>query len=69
MELYYNQTRIQKGLGYQSPRQVWFDYYRQAAQLKSPKFMYTDLTAGVNSVKLLYLRALGRYLEKIKNLH
>ncbi|WP_252962691.1 hypothetical protein [Psychrobacter sp. PSP] len=26
-----NQTRIQKGLGYQSPRQVWFDYYRQAA--------------------------------------
>ncbi len=31
--------------------------------------MYTDLTAGVNSLKLLYLRALGRYLEKIKNLH
>ena len=31
IELYYNQTRIQKGLGYQSPRQVWFDYYRQAA--------------------------------------
>ena len=30
IELYYNQTRIQKGLGYQSPRQVWFDYYRQA---------------------------------------
>ena len=24
-------TRIQKGLGYKSPRQVWFDYYRQAA--------------------------------------
>ncbi len=24
-------TRIQKGLGYQSPRQVWFDFYRQAA--------------------------------------
>ncbi|MGO2126478.1 MAG: IS3-like element ISPar1 family transposase, partial [Psychrobacter sp.] len=23
--------RIQKGLGYKSPRQVWFDYYRQAA--------------------------------------
>ena len=31
--------------------------------------MCTDLTAGVNSLKLLYLRALGRYLEKIKNLH
>ncbi len=31
IELYYNQTRIQKGLGYRSPRQVWFDYYRQAA--------------------------------------
>ena len=24
-------TRIQKGLGYRSPRQVWFDFYRQAA--------------------------------------
>ena len=24
-------TRIQKGLSYKSPRQVWFDYYRQAA--------------------------------------
>ena len=31
LELYYNQTRIQKGLAYKSPRQVWFDYYRQAA--------------------------------------
>ena len=31
IELYYNQTRIQKGLGYKTPRQVWFDYYRQAA--------------------------------------
>ncbi len=31
IELYYNQTRIQKGLGYKSPRQVWFDYYRHAA--------------------------------------
>ena len=31
IELYYNQTIIQKGLGYKSPRQVWFDYYRQAA--------------------------------------
>ena len=31
IELYYNKTRIQKGLGYKSPRQVWFDYYRQAA--------------------------------------
>ena len=31
IELYYNQTRTQKGLGYKSPRQVWFDYYRQAA--------------------------------------
>ena len=29
--LYYNQTRIQKSLGYKSPRQVWFNYYRQAA--------------------------------------
>ncbi len=28
IELYYNQTRIQKGLSYKSPRQVWFDYYR-----------------------------------------
>ena len=24
-------TRIQKGLGYKTPRQVWFDFYRQAA--------------------------------------
>ena len=31
IELYYNQTRIQKGLGYKSPRQAWFDFYRQAA--------------------------------------
>ena len=31
MKLYYNQTRIQKGLGYRSPRQIWFDYDRQAA--------------------------------------
>jgi len=31
IELYYNQTRIQKGLSFKSPRQVWFDYYRQAA--------------------------------------
>ena len=31
IELEYNQTRIQKGLGYKTPRQVWFDFYRQAA--------------------------------------
>jgi transposase InsO family protein len=31
IELYYNQTRIQKGSGYRSPRQMWFDLYRQAA--------------------------------------
>ncbi|WP_201582064.1 IS3 family transposase [Psychrobacter glacincola] len=31
IELYYNQTRIQKGLGYKTPRQVWFDFYCQAA--------------------------------------
>lgn len=31
IELYYNQTRIQKGLGYRSLRQMWFDFYRQAA--------------------------------------
>lgn len=31
IEPYYNQTRIQKGLGYRSPRQVWFDFFRQAA--------------------------------------
>jgi transposase InsO family protein len=31
IELYYNQTRIQKGLGYRSSRQMWFDFYRQAA--------------------------------------
>ena len=31
IELYYNQTRIQKGLGYRSPRQMWFDFYCQAA--------------------------------------
>ena len=45
IELEYNQTRIQKGLGYKTPRQTWFDFYRQAAQLKSPKSMSTDLTA------------------------
>ncbi len=26
-----SETRIQKGLGYKTPRQVWFDFYRQAA--------------------------------------
>ncbi len=31
IELDYNQTRIQKGLGYKTPRQIWFDFYRQAA--------------------------------------
>ena len=31
IELYYNQTRIQKDLGYRSPRQMWFDFDRQAA--------------------------------------
>ncbi len=31
IELEYNQTRIQKGLGYKTPRQMWFDFYRQAA--------------------------------------
>ena len=27
----HSETRIQKGLGYKTQRQVWFDYYRQAA--------------------------------------
>ena len=31
IELYYNQNRIQKGLDFKSPRQVWFDYYHQTA--------------------------------------
>ena len=31
IELDYNQTRIQKGLGYKTPRQMWFDFYCQAA--------------------------------------
>ena len=31
IELEYNQTRIQKDLGYKTPRQMWFDFYRQAA--------------------------------------
>ena len=31
IELEYNQTRIQKGLGYKSPRQMRFYYYRQGA--------------------------------------
>ena len=31
IELEYSQTRIQKGLGYKTPRQMWFDFYRQAA--------------------------------------
>jgi len=30
IELDYNRTRIQKSLGYKSPRQTWFDYYSQA---------------------------------------
>ena len=30
IELDYNQTRIQKGLGYKTLRQMWFGYYRQA---------------------------------------
>ena len=31
IELDYNQTRIQKGLGYKTLKQMWFDFYRQAA--------------------------------------
>ena len=31
IELDYNQTRIQQDLGMRSPRQVWVDFYRQAA--------------------------------------
>lgn len=31
IELDYNQTRIQQDLGMRSPRQVWMDFYRQAA--------------------------------------
>ena len=31
LRVYYNKTKIQKGLGYKSLRQVCFDYYRQAA--------------------------------------
>ena len=31
IELEYNQTRIKTGLSYKTPRQVWFDFYRQAA--------------------------------------
>lgn len=31
IELEYNQTRIQKGLGMLTPRQAWSKYYRQAA--------------------------------------
>ena len=61
IELYYNQTRIQKGLSYKSPRQMWFDFYRQAAQLKSPKFGSKDLTAGViPPLSLIYLRILAK---------
>ncbi len=48
IELYYNQTRIQKSLGYRSPRQMWSDFYCQAASLKPPKFVSKDLTLGVN---------------------
>ena len=31
IELDYSQTRIQQDLGMRSPRQVWMDFYRQAA--------------------------------------
>ena len=31
IELDYNQVRIQQSLGMRSPRQVWVDFYRQAA--------------------------------------
>ena len=31
IELNYNQTRIRKGLGHRTPRQMWFDFYRQTA--------------------------------------
>lgn len=31
IELEYNQTRIQKGLGFKSPRQVYYEFYRYAA--------------------------------------
>lgn len=31
IELEYNQIRIKKGSGYKTPRQMWFDFYRQAA--------------------------------------
>jgi len=31
IELYYNQTIIQKSLGYRSPRHMWFNFYHQVA--------------------------------------
>ena len=31
-----------------SPRKAWFDFYYQAALLKPPKFVSTDLTAVVS---------------------
>jgi transposase InsO family protein len=31
IEIFYNRQRIQKGLGFKSPPQVFQDFYRQAA--------------------------------------
>ena len=31
IEIFYNRQRIQKGLGFKSPTQVFQDFYRQAA--------------------------------------
>ena len=31
IEIFYNRQRIQKGLGFKSPAQVFQDFYRQAA--------------------------------------
>ena len=47
IELEYNQTRIQKGLDFKSPRQIYDEFYRYAAWLKSPKLKSTGLTAEV----------------------
>ncbi len=43
-----SRTRIQKGLGMKSPRQVYDEFCRNAAWLKSPKLSSTDLTAYIN---------------------
>ena len=56
IKLEYNQTRIQKGLGFKSPRQIYNEFYRKAAWLKSPKLASTGLTTYLKLNNLVMVK-------------